>query len=64
MPSIKNGYVKPLLITHLPGWSAPETSRQEISNYPNTLQNNMFNVNSSENSFITENPSVYREMNE
>lgn len=57
---MKNGYVKPLLVTHLPGWSAPGADRQEINTYPTTLQNNTFHVNSSENSYISKAPSVYR----
>ncbi|KAF2881123.1 hypothetical protein ILUMI_25034 [Ignelater luminosus] len=32
-PTSNNGYVKPLLVTHVPGWSAPGTM-----SYPNTPQ--------------------------
>ncbi|XP_022177846.1 signal transducer and activator of transcription 5A-like isoform X2 [Myzus persicae] len=55
-----NGYVKPLLVTHVPGWSGSGTNGQGMNSYPNTPQNHMFHENSLGN-YSTKEASVYSE---
>lgn len=59
-PVTSNGYLKPLLITHVPGWGGPANG-QGMNSYPNTPQNHMFHVNSPGNCSIRETSSVHSE---
>ncbi|XP_026810349.1 signal transducer and activator of transcription 5B-like isoform X3 [Rhopalosiphum maidis] len=59
-PVTNNGYVKPLLVTHVPGWSGPSTNGQGMNSYPNTPQSQMFHENSVGNYSGTD-ASVYSE---
>ncbi|KAL5244355.1 hypothetical protein ACI65C_011765 [Semiaphis heraclei] len=59
-PVTNNGYVKPLLVTHVPGWNGPGTNCQGMNSYPNTPQNHIFYENSLGN-FSTNEMSVYSE---
>lgn len=60
-PVLTNGYLKPLLVTHVPGWGGPGTNGQGMNSYPNTPLNNMYHVNSPGNSSIRETSSVHSE---
>jgi len=60
-PVTSNGYLKPLLVTHVPGWGGPGTNGQGMNSYPNTPQNHMFHVNSPGNCSIRETSSVHSE---
>lgn len=55
-----NGYVKPLLVTHVPGWSGPGANGQGINSCPNTPQDHMFYENSLGN-YSTKETSEYSE---
>ncbi|XP_060870329.1 signal transducer and activator of transcription 5B-like [Metopolophium dirhodum] len=59
-PVSNNGYVKPLLVTHVPGWSGPGANGQGMNSYPNTPQDNMFYENSLGN-YSTKETSEYSE---
>ncbi|XP_063231375.1 signal transducer and activator of transcription 5B isoform X2 [Bacillus rossius redtenbacheri] len=53
-PTSNNGYVKPLLVTHVPGWGGTNTG---IVSYPGTPQN-MFQPQSPDPSLSRDTPSV------
>ncbi|CAH1715679.1 signal transducer and activator of transcription 5B-like [Aphis gossypii] len=59
-PVTNNGYVKPLLVTHVPGWSGSSTNGQGMNSYPNTPQDHMSHENSLGN-YSVKDASVYSE---
>eukprot|EP00102_Acyrthosiphon_pisum_P023888 XP_016661098.1 PREDICTED: signal transducer and activator of transcription 5B-like [Acyrthosiphon pisum] len=59
-PVTNNGYVKPLLVTHVPGWSGSGANGQGMNSYPNTPLDHMFYENSLGN-YSTKETSEYSE---
>lgn len=69
-PSANNGYVKPLLVTHVPGWGGPGCGGSSVmggaggvSSYPSTPQT-MFQPQSPDPSITRDTPSVASALSE